>query len=250
MNKLQYNLLALFVLVLLGVTSCKNKDLIKPTTTGGNPLGTSSLTITSNIGYAHKINNSNLTAPTNALSSRFVVVRNGIESRDTLISKTGTLISETPSNLLKLICLDNPKHSDINTTSVGVSGWKIESAHFLARNGATKNISSELSTVIGISLSYTICYFPDGFYKIFNHVDETLHQSGIFQLVIENNLAIGIIFQPQFIGIANVPFINHSSYNPNPFGYGIWGVTENDFFPIYSINPAANAILKMSKITF
>ncbi len=244
-----------FFLVIFGLifllNSCKNSTLIKPNPVGFTALGSNNITTTSAFGYGYKINTLLLTIPSSAMTTNYIALRNGISFRDSIFSdKSGTILSEVPINLLKLICFDNKKHNEINSTSDVVQGWKIENADFLASNGSTSSITNLLDSTTAKSLSYTVCYFPDGVYKIFNHIDQNLNQTGFFQPFIENNLLKGIIYKPVYIGISNIEFQNHPSFSANPLGYGIWGVTDSKFYPIYSINRNSDAILTLSKITF
>lgn len=230
--------------------SCKNTDLVKPKLVGFEPLGRSVITTTSRFGYGYKINSTNITLPTVVLTGNYVALRIGTTFRDSIFAnKTGTLIENVPQNLLQIICLNNKKHTEIVSSATGVMGWKIEKVHFIAANGSTTPISDLLDSTTAKALSYTICFFSDGVYKIFNHVNQDLNQTGVFQPIIEKNLMIGIIYKPQYLGISNIAFENHPSFSVNAFGYGIWGVTESNFHPIYSIDKKSDAILTMSKIS-
>lgn len=229
--------------------SCSNKLSPEPSTQW-SIKGTSLITGTplANIGDYKTISVS-VPVITESMSSNYITKRNGTFPYPIITISGGTLIQNVDPKIIKLLCFDNPKY---NTTTQNLNGWLNLSVVHVSSNGATRNVNGELNPQSAISLSFTITFFTDGVYTIINGVDETLNQIGNYQPVIEKEILTGIIYKPFKVGknFGTNFDSNLENYSQNPLGFGVWGIDENSFYPLQSIDASNSVFLKMRKHTY
>lgn len=189
-----------------------------------------------------------------SMRSFYFIKRDSTFSSTLLTTSTGTPIQNVDSRFIKLLCFDNPAYSSINTNAQ-INGWASAGVNHISNttfSGIVRNINGQLSQSTATSLSFVLTYFPDGVYTIINNVDETLNQIGNYQPVIENGIMTGIIYKQQFVGINFSKKFDESipNYTSNPLSYGVWGIDENYFFPLFNIDVTNIVFLRMSKFSY
>lgn len=202
----------------------------------------------------YKINLAIVPEITTSLYSGFYIKRDSTFSTSINTTALGTTIKNTDEKFIKLLCFNNPPYSSINRNST-LNGWATSGINHLFNDtftGIVKNINGELSASSAISLSFTITFFPDGIYTIVNHLDENLNQIGNYQPVIEKGILTGIIYKISKVSTnftqnydSRVPYFTN-----NPLSYGVWGIDENFFFPLFLIDRTNTVFLRMRKHTY
>lgn len=189
------------------------------------------------------------------LISTHFIKRDSTFSTPVLTTATGTPIELVDNKFIKLLCFDNPSYANLNSNSL-LNGWLSSSVNYIitvsSLTGEVRNVTGQLNSETAKSLSYTTTFFPDGIYTLINNTDETLNQIGYYQPVIEKNILTGIVYKQIKVGIdfANNFDSSMPNYSPNPLSYGVWGIDENFFFPLFLVDVSNVVFLRMRRYQY
>ena len=250
MKSNQVGIFSILILVLSAFILSCNKSEVYPMPTGWSIAGDSSLKTQAPAGIS-------LMKPMGILETipgindlkiaKNVVRREGINNYAVLTSLAGSKMSDVSKEILDLITRENPPLHSLSSSTT-VSGWLAKKVNFLNRNGVVTNITDQLSTVTSNSLSVIITFFPDGYYTIINNTDPNTNSYGWFEVVMENNLPIAIIYNTLRSGekFNNLPLIPNT---PNQ-GMGIWGLEKDRFFPLFQLKERQEFFFEMTPINY
>ncbi len=182
--------------------------------------------------------------PTTTVTSSSVAYRDGTKSTVIVSTLTGRLMADVPSGLIKLLTQENKPLSSI-ATGDEINGWSVRELYALNRNSTTGQvdfINKKLTTSIKKAFSGVITYFPDGYYTFISNVDSTYNEFGWYQVSMQDETLLGIIYNISFSGpnFTDAPL----NYTPNAQGYGIWGIDKSAYYPLFRLDPSYQAITK------
>ncbi|MFN0050383.1 MAG: hypothetical protein ACKVOU_14770 [Cytophagales bacterium] len=184
-------------------------------------------------------------------SATEVVYRDGTQNATSIGVLSGNAFTEVPPDFLKLLTQDN-KPLSATTQSDVRKGWQIIQVTNVSRLGGTSDVTNAITLEIIKATSGVLTYFPDGYYTFVSAIDPINNQFGWYRISMAGNTPLGIVYDPEKTGanFTDAPRKNSQPVAGNYSGYGIWGISNTAFYPIFRLDRDNQAILTTKSIEY
>lgn len=139
-------------------------------------------------------------------------------------------LNEVPQDFIRLLTQGNKELSS-TTSNDKIKGWQITGIYNISSKGGSNEITKGVTVPILEASAGLLTYYPDGYYTFISATDESKNQYGWFRVALENGIPIAILFKPELLG-SNFQTVAPIVGTNQIFGYGIWGISNNNFYPL------------------